>query len=139
MAKFVANGTTFSRGDGASPEVFTVLPGVVDFNGPQTSAPEVDATNLDSAAREYLPGLRDNGTFDSTLHLDTQNSQHQYLLDNVGVQTAVDNYRLTFPNSNGSATFAAFITSAPVTGSVDQIVTVQASFRITGAVTWAYS
>ena len=139
MAKFVANGTTFAVGDGASAEQFTVLPGVVDFNGPQTSAPEVDATNLDSSAREFLPGLKDNGSIDVTLHLDTQNTQHQTLLNEVGQASSTKNYKLTFPNSNGNAVFAAWIQNAPVTGAVDQVVTVNASFRITGDVTWTYS
>ena len=42
-------GTTFSVGDGASPEVFTAIGEIVNASGPNISAEQIEVTTLDSS------------------------------------------------------------------------------------------
>lgn len=57
----IGYGTQFKRGDGASPEVFTILAEVRSISGFGAKAGLVDMTNLDSlgAAMEYIAAMKD--------------------------------------------------------------------------------
>ncbi|MDC8013970.1 phage tail tube protein [Tahibacter soli] len=60
------------------------IPNVVDIGefGPQ--ADDIDVTNFDSAAKEYLTGLADNGELTLQLNLDPASPAHRLLDANAG-------------------------------------------------------
>ena len=63
------------------------IPNVVDIGefGPQ--ADDIDVTNFDSVAKEYLTGLPDNGELTLQINLDTTNAVHQLLSAQAGTGT----------------------------------------------------
>ncbi|HJU39954.1 MAG TPA: phage tail tube protein [Tahibacter sp.] len=65
----------------------TAIPNVVDIGefGPQ--ADDIDITNFDSTAKEYLTGLADNGELTLQLNLDPGDEMHQLLDLNAGKGT----------------------------------------------------
>ena len=70
MAKTTGNSTKLLRRAGSTTGTWTAVSGIVDFNGFGAETPEVDSSDLDSTAAENLPGLRDFGAADFTLHVD---------------------------------------------------------------------
>ena len=50
MAVFRGSGTVLSRGDAASPEVFTAIGDVISISGPAITKDAIETTALDSVA-----------------------------------------------------------------------------------------
>lgn len=118
------------------------LAGLTNFNGPQTSVNEVDATALCSEAMTYIPGLPDYGTFTGTAHTLFGNPA-QWLLSQSMANTPPDTFdlKLRIPDDgygNGEVWGygRGFCNGFPVEGSVGAIVTTNISIRLTGGWTW---
>lgn len=58
-------GTQIQVGDGASPETFEAIAGIVSITPGEMSTADIDRTHLRSpdAHREHMPGMRDSGPF----------------------------------------------------------------------------
>jgi hypothetical protein len=58
-------GAQLMVGDGASPEVFEAIAGVVSIEPGEMSTEDIDRTHLRSpvAHKEHMPGMRDSGAF----------------------------------------------------------------------------
>lgn len=136
MAGISSQGITVGYGDGASPEVFTTIANVTGVDGPSKENPEIDVTDLSSTAKEFIPGLVDNGEITLNLNFDVSNTTHDAVLDDLDAGTS-RNYKITFANVSPSIawTFNAFPRSFPVTAGVDQAATGTLTLRINGAVT----
>jgi len=134
-----AQGIVIARGDGGSPETYTLIAEITDFDGPGGERPDIDVSSLDSTAREYLPGLKDNGDFSFTANFLGADAQHVLIRDTDTAETTdATNFRITFTDVGATtATFAAFVKQYRPSGSVDAAVVANVTMRVTGDVTWA--
>lgn len=83
-----------------APTTVSAIPNVVDIGefGPQ--ADDIDITSFDSAAKEYLTGLADNGELTLQLNLDPGNAVHRLLDSKAGKG---DRYKFMVCLSDGPA------------------------------------
>ncbi len=122
-----------------TPAAYTKIKAIKSFSGFDGEASEVDVTDLDSTAKEFLLGLVDNGKFSITLNSTGGNAsadaglQALYAALNDG---AIRKFKLTLPNG-AVASFSAFVKTVPLSGGVDQALQSQIGFRISGPLTWA--
>lgn len=116
--------------------------GLTDFNGPQTTRGEIDATTLGSSAKEYVLDLKDNGTFTSTLQTRLGDPGQKLLIEGLD-STSAYLFKLVLPDDgheNGPVeiNFKARVQSFPIAGSMGQVITTSLSLRITGDVEFVY-
>jgi len=138
MSGISSQGVTISRGDAASPEVFTVLAAVADYSGPSADQPELDVSDLSSTAKEFIAGLIDNGEVTLSLHWQPDNATHVTMLSDFDAGT-ISNWRVTWSDASPAKTwtFPAFVKSFVPTASVDSPLSGDVTLRVTGAVTRA--
>ena len=128
-------GTTLQVSDGASPEVYTTIAEVLTMSGPDLTAEDIEVTNFDSTAKEYISGVSDGGSINFELNWISQ-TQQQTLRDDVDAGTA-RNYKITFPTSpNTVAAFNARCTEFSMTTEPNSQVRASANLKISGSVTW---
>lgn len=127
-------------GDGGSPtEAFTSIGNVIDFNGPTLSNPRIDVTNLDSAAREYLPDLPESGQVTANVHNQASSTQHQQLFADLNAGTS-RNYRQQLSTTTEPRfDFNAFVEGMPFSGGVGNAVQFALTLTINGAVSATWS
>lgn len=140
-AGVVSYGASLEVKDLASSEWLTIG-GLTDFNGPQTSRGEIDTTTLCSKAKEYVPDLKDNGTFTSTMQTRLGDPAQRLLVEGLDA-TAPYDFRLIMPDDgygNGEVyiEFKAFVTAFPITGSSGAVITTSLTLRITGDVSFIF-
>lgn len=129
----IGYGTTFGRGDGASPEVFTTVAEVVNITPPQLSREEVEASHLSSPDQfnEYKPGMRDGGNPTITMAFLPGDLTHQNILDDYHSNSLV-NYQITYPDG-AIFDFSGFVTGyAPSEAGNNERLTVEVTFRVSG-------
>ena len=130
MAKTRALGTTITfnaKTIGALTSIGEITP----------DSEELDATTLDSQGgyREFLQGFKDSGEVTLSGYYDKADDGQQALITGYG-NGEVKAVVITFPNSNGGATFNAYVKSFTLgAADVDGIVGFGATLRISGAVT----
>ena len=76
-----AFGTQLQIGDGATPEVFTLIEGCKNFSGPESSFDHIDVTNHSSPSnyREVVPSFIDPGEISFDVIWDSTNAGHNSL------------------------------------------------------------
>lgn len=132
-----AQGTQFKRGDGGSPETFTLVGEVKSFDGPGGSAQIIDVSTLQSLAKEKRIGLPDEGQFSFTLNLDPSDTQ-QLGLKSDRASGVVRNFKLVLPNVAATTlSFSALVPEFKISGGVNGVVEAQCALEITGAVVWS--
>lgn len=132
-----AQGAKIAVGDGASPEVFTDIGEVTDFNTPDGEAPDIDVTHLGSTASEFLQGLPDNGNVSMSGNFVGSDTAQSTLRTSRVAQT-LKNYKITLTDSPATTfTFAAFVKSFTVNATTNDKLTFSANLRVSGAVTEA--
>ncbi len=130
-------GTVVKRGNGGSPEVFTAIGEVVDFQGPGGKASIIDATHLGSTAREKLAGLPDEGQFSMTLNFVPGDTQQQALRADRASRV-LRNFQVIFTDVGAeTASFSAYVLGYSVSGKVDDKVVLKVDLEISGPVTWS--
>lgn len=135
-------GVEFRRGQGDSPETYTLIPEVRTI--PEIGARNdlVEVTNLDSVdGKEYIYGLADGKEIGLVVNYDHTNAQH------IGLQSdqknrVTRNFQVYFPDVVGASpldgqlmTFAALVLDSSVSGGPNEARTMQATLKVTGAVT----
>lgn len=112
--------------------------GVTGMSGLQSGkAKEIDVTTLASTAKEFQPGLRDNGGFTLDLIRNGDDVGQIECLTELAAQLA-KTMVITLPSStNNVATFSCFCTSLTSDVQADGVVTGKAEFRITGPIVWS--
>lgn len=129
-------GAAWTAGGTATPVTWVPIANVLNFKAFDGQAAELDATNLQSDAKEYLLGLQDYGHFTFDVHKDYSDAG-QLALDAAKNASSTKSFRLTLPNGK-TATFNAFVKNSPLDGSVDALIkSTGVTLRITGAVTMA--
>lgn len=133
-------GAVFSRGNGASPEVFFAIPEVRNIPDIATMADDVEVTNLDSTAREYIAGLQDGQQFVITMNYIPTDTQHAALLsDAATVGGVVRNFHLFYPIGTTSPThgqqfaISATVKGAKLSGAPNEARTLEITCKMTGA------
>lgn len=116
------------------------ISGMVDFNGPQTSRGEIDVTDLESTAMEYLPDLKDNGTFTATMNTLLGDPGQQILMRSLDTSDLLE-FELILPDDgfgNGEVPiyFNASVTQFPIEGAARAVLRTSLSLRISGDVTF---
>ena len=129
-------GFTLKIGDsGDSPGQLVAIGEIVNFQGFDGQAAEIDVTHLQSTAKEFLMGLQDFGQFQIDVN---------YLPADAGqvearaakASATVKQFLATFSDAS-TATFSGYVLSNPVSGGVDAKVDSSFVIRITGSVTFA--
>lgn len=127
--------TQFKLSDGASPEVYTTVAEVLSIGPVGSTAPEVDVTNLDSTAKEYIGGLADGNTVEIEMNWLVGNTQQAALRDGVGT---TKNIQIVWPDSPNTTANFAFVVLSFNRGETtpESQLTASVSGRISGAITW---
>ncbi len=127
-------GVEWKRGDGGSPEVFTAVKELIDFNGPDGSANEIDITNLASVAREFLMGVPDEGNYTFELNYDPTDGQQTGLQDDRANRTKRNFELLLSDTPPTKFAFAGFVKEFSTRGGVDEKISASTVIKISGAV-----
>ncbi|MFV1982997.1 MAG: hypothetical protein ACC657_05590 [Thiohalomonadales bacterium] len=131
-----SQGMTVSVGDGASPEIFTVIPELSDISGPDGSAGEIEVTDLSSTAKEFIRGLTDNGNISGTMMYIPKNTVHAQLRSDFASATEIArNYRLHFTDSPRTYwDFNAYVATLSISNSLDSVTSANLTLRIKGGI-----
>lgn len=128
---FAAAGTTGT----ATPKTWTAVNNVKSYSGLDGQKSEIDVSNLQSAAKEFIPGLEDFGQFTVEVDVDNTDAGQLALRANKSSNTRTY-FNLTLPNGK-KRVFQGFVKQFSEQGGVDQVVKGSAVVRITGAVNFA--
>jgi len=130
-----AQGTVISIESADSPGTFVPIGNVKSFSDLEGgSAGEIDVTDMTSTAKEFLIGLRDNGSVTlSVLH--KRGDPGQDIVDDRRADGAAANFKVELPDSS-EATFTALVKKFSKSGGVDAAVTGSIELRVTGDVEW---
>jgi len=131
----VAGALANLTGGADSPEVFTLVPGVIDLGGPNRSRDLIDVTSMDSADyyREFIVGLKDGGAISGELNYKPSETQHNGM--NTDFEDDVlRNWQLEFRDGTVFS-FSAYVESFEVTSPIDAQLKASFSLKITGPVT----
>ena len=141
MTAGFTGGLTFSRGDGASPEVFTAVEELGSLSNVGQTNPLIDMTSHDSTAREYIAGLPDGQeiTVECKRVHTASNVQSSLVTDVINKVTR--NFRVALVDSRSSPNltvtydFAAVCLSWSVAPSFDEGNMISFTLKISGAIT----
>ena len=137
--KILGYGTELQLGDGETPEEFTAIPGLKDFELPTGQADKVDVTAHDSPDRskEYIAGLLDTNSFDFEIYWDPNDDTHQDLWALKG-SGDVRNWKVVEPDDEATEfSFTAFVADMVIAHPVEDAMTAKVTIEIAGAVTMA--
>lgn len=125
---FAAAGTSGT----ATPKTWTKVLNVATYSGFDGQKSEIDVSNLDSAAKEFIPGLEDFGQLTVELQVDNTDAGQLAMRANKSANTRTY-FKLLLPNGK-QRVFQGFVKQFSEQGGVDQVVKASAVVRITGAV-----
>lgn len=133
-AAVLGAGSALKLGDAASPEVFTTIAEVLRCGPIGSVTPEVDVTNLDSTAKEYIGGLPDGASVEFEGNW-IKSTQQTGLRDAVGTTR---NFTMTWADSPASSAAFAMVILGFNFGETtpESQLTFSVTGRITGAITW---
>ncbi|MFD5297221.1 phage tail tube protein [Streptomyces mutabilis] len=131
MAGLDAFGTKLQRGDGAATEVFTDIANVTNITPPSIERETYDVTAHDSpdAWREFIGGLKDGGEVEIELNYDPR--EHDSLVTDFG-DTEPRNYKILFPGTLGSWSFAAIMSGFESEAPHDDKLSATVTFKVSG-------
>jgi hypothetical protein len=114
-------GLKLQLGSTTSPQTFTNMAAITGFQGLNSGgATEIDATNFDSAIKEFIRGLRDGGSATFNINFDPDQSTHQTLW-NLNRQGDTRQWRVLLA-SGEYFEFNGFINNLQIDGSIDDIL-----------------
>jgi hypothetical protein len=130
-------GKTITAGTAtATPTTFTAVNNIKTYSGFDGMASELDKTNLQSVAKEFMLGLVDFGQFSFEFDTDL-NDAGQAALRSHQQSSAIANFQLVLPGAGSNLTYSwqGYVKKFSQTGGVDQIVKGSCDIRISGPVT----
>ena len=136
-AAVLGSGATLQLGSGASPQVYTTIAEVLRVGPIGSSNPEVDVTNLDSTAKEYIAGLADGNTVEFEMNWVAGNSQQQSLRTSQASGSTI-NMKMVWPVSpETTAQFDLVLLDFSMGDTTPEAqVTATVSGRISGSIAW---
>lgn len=120
-----------------SPENFVKVGGITDIGAPESSTTEIDTTDLESDAKESIPGLKDYGTITAQLKYDPALAPVKDI-EALADTGTVRNWQIRYSDGKTKKSFTAFVKSYNPSAAVDGIVKGPLTLRITGPVTTTY-
>lgn len=132
---FDSSGKPYTSGGTATPAAYTKINGVLSFDGFDGSADELDTTDLDSTAKEFVSGIRDEGKFGFEIKR-VKADAGQMALRAALASGAITGFRLTLPDAS-TATWQAMVKTMPASGGVNAVLKGKVDTKISGPVTWA--
>jgi len=134
----LGSGATLGLGSGASPQVYTTIAEVLRCGPIGSTNPEVDVTNLDSTAKEYIAGLADGNTVDFDVNWLVGNTEQASLRTSQAAGSTV-NLRMVWPTSpNTLAQFDLVLLGFEIGETTPEgQVSAAISGRISGAIAWS--
>ena len=130
----LSQGTKLAVSANASPPSYSDIPELRTIGGPDGTAPTIDVTDLDSTAREYVLGLKDEGAFSCGFMYIPANAVHASLRAAWSARTQL-RFRLTFTDSGTTVwEFNGFVTGLPTTIGIDTVVEGSLNIKITGSI-----
>lgn len=134
-----SQGVTLEVSDGAGTPVFSVVGEISGITGVGSgAATEIDVTNLSSTAKEFIMGLRDEGTISITGFLDPDDTAGQVRMRTLRDTSASTDFKITLTDSPATVlSFEAFVPTFGFDINPDGAIPMNGSLRVTGAVTWA--
>ena len=126
-------GGTLTGANGTfTPDTFTTIGDVVDWDGPGGTASIIDTTNLASTAKEKLVGLQDEGQF--TLGINWDNSDvGQAACRTARTARTLKGFKVTYSDAT-IQTFDGYVMGFSTSGGVDDKVNGSITIEISGAV-----
>ena len=127
--------TTYTSGGTATPVTYTEILEVKSFNPGGASVSDIDVTDLKSTAKEFRPGLVDNGEFSMDINY-LSTDAGQAALKTCFEASKVKAFKVTDP-AGKIYTFLAYVKNFPAipSGAVDGVLLGNITLRISGAVT----
>ena len=134
----LGSGATLRLGSGASPQVYTTIAEVVRCGPIGSTNPEVDVTNLDSTAKEYIAGLADGNTVDFDVNWLVGNTEQTSLRTSQAAGSTVNLTMVWQTSPNTIAQFDLVLLQFEMGETTpEQQVTASISGRITGSIAWS--
>ncbi len=135
LLDFDSTGLTYTSGGTATPVTYTKINGVQSFSGLDGAASDLDVTDLDSTAMEYINGLVDEGKFSfEAKRIAADNGQIAMIA--ARASGALTGLKLTLPDA-AVATFNVLVKTVPVTGAVNAVLKGTFDCKISGPVVWS--
>jgi len=129
-----AQGTKFAYSANGSPPSWSDIPEIKSIGGPDGSAPTIDVTDLDSTAREYVLGLKDEGAFSLDINYIMTNAVHMALRAAWAARTLLL-FRVTFADTTTTRwEFSGYVTGFSQKAAVDSVVEATVGIKITGSI-----
>lgn len=117
--------------------VYAAIPNTTSISFSGIAATEIDVTALDSAAKTYVLGTRDNGTVEIAAFVNRQNAPFLPVSGNstpgVFICTLGDN--VTVGSQYINVAGGCYLQATSIDASVDNAVAVTYTFRLTGTIT----
>ena len=131
-----SQGVKFEIGSG-SPATFGEVGEVTTIGDIDSGqAADIDVTHLQSAAKEYLIGLKDSGTITMEGNLvpaDTGQVEMRTARDDQGIRS----FKITLTDAPATVlAFDGFVKQFATSAAIDSKLPFNAALRITGPVTW---
>lgn len=128
-------GLVYGAGGTATPSQYTKINGLLTFDGFDGAASDIDSTDLDSTAMEYISGLRDEGKFGFEVKV-LKDDNGQIAVRAARTSGAVVGMKLTLPDGS-VATFSTLVKSIPSSGAVNALLKGKVDTKISGPVVWS--
>ena len=130
------SGKVITPGAGTfTPQLFTKINGVQSYSGLDGAAGELDVTDLDSVAMEYIGGLRDEGKFGYECKL-LNTDPGQLVVRAARSSALIKAMKLTLPDLT-VVTFSVLVKTVPMTGGTNAVLKGSVDMKITGPVTYS--
>ena len=117
----------------ASPQTWTVINNLKDFNGLEGVVSEIDVTNLSSIGKEFVPGLEDFGGVTGTVDLDPTDAGQIAAMLAKSQQTSTY-FRMKYPTAAVARVFLGFVKKFGEQVGVDSVIKSPFEIRATGRV-----
>ena len=119
----------------ASPEVYSVVAGVTDFQGPNGQRQVIDKTTLADTTRQKEVGIADMGQITMNLVYDGDEATNTTLWD-LFQSGALNNFQVIFNDSPQEVfSFAGYVLQYQYQASIDDVVRASVTIEISGNVT----
>lgn len=129
-------GAKLKLGDGASPEVFSVIGEITDLQDSDTAElKEVTNHQSSGSRREYIGGLIDGGEVTFTVNYDPDGATHDRSTGLQAYLRQTKNFQIEEPGNTTGYQFAAVITNVSKSYPVDDKMSMNVTIKKTGALT----
>ena len=136
MAGRNAQKSKILHSDGGSTGTFAIVEGVTSISGPNGTANVIDVTDLESTAKESVPGLADYGTLQ--LDVNWRGATEQVALYNMFADNAdPEFFKMALPEQAAGTSYGVFAFDASVTAfefgaAVDGKQTCRITLKVSG-------